>query len=107
MSFTPKLKSDLPEGLSRKIAIEQEILDKSIGKTISKVKTAMRKTDPDLHESNVLMIEFTDGSILWIQTASNVNNVISKIGRSNNKIKPPEFHADLFYWWENNDKDES
>ena len=104
MSFTPKLERDLPEGLSRKIAIEQEIVDKAIGKTISKVETAMRKTDPDVHESNVLMIEFTDGSILWIQTASNVTNVISYIEHSKNKIKPPDFHADLFYWWENNDE---
>ncbi|MDE0635919.1 MAG: hypothetical protein OXI43_08755 [Candidatus Poribacteria bacterium] len=107
MSFTPKLDKNLPEGLSRKIAIEQGIVDKAIGKTISKVKAAMRKPNPGLHESNVLMIEFTDGSILWIQTASNVDNVISYIEHSKNKIKPPDFHADLFYSWENNDEDES
>lgn len=51
MSFTPKLKKNLPEGLSRKIAIEQKIVDKAIGKTISKVETSMRKTDPDVHEA--------------------------------------------------------
>lgn len=104
MSFTPKLKKNLPEGLSRKIAIEQKIVDKAIGKTISKVETSMRKTEPDVHESNVLMIEFTDGSILWIQTASNARNIISDIEHSKKKIKPPDFHADLFYWWENNDE---
>ncbi len=104
MSFIPKLENNLPEILSRKIEIEQEIVDKANGKTISKVQTGMRKTDPDLHESNVLSIEFTDGSTLWIQTASNVNNIIDTIENSNRKIKPSYFHADLFYCWEDNDK---
>ena len=64
MSFTPKLKRKIPDGLSERIALEQKIVDKAVGKTIVKVKASMRTTDPDVHDSGVLMMEFTDGSIL-------------------------------------------
>ena len=100
MSFVPKLRKDLPDGLSRKVAIEQEFVSRTIGKTIVNAQAFMRKIDPNVHESNVLKLEFNDGSILWIQTASNAINIISDFQQGKKNIKPSDFHADLFYWWE-------
>ena len=48
-----------------------------------------------LHQSEVLIIHFTDGSILGIDTGSNIGNLCSeKPG-----LQPNEFHVDLNLQW--------
>ena len=65
------------------------------GKTIERVEYGFRKPHPALHQSEVLIIHFTDGSILGIDTGSNIGNLCSeKPG-----LQPNEFHVDLNLQW--------
>lgn len=75
--------------------------EKMEGKTVKKVLCGMREDHIDLHQSQVLQLEFTDGSILHIETASNVQNVMQNVnsGRKSS-IKAPDFHADLWLTWD-------
>lgn len=48
-----------------------------------------------------IKIEFEDGSILHIQIALNVLNLIQDFEHENKKIfKPSDFQADMFFTWE-------
>lgn len=104
MSFIPKIAADTDP---RRLNFLKTRSEKMEGKTIKKVSCGMRQHDIDLHESEVLQIEFTDGSTLHIQTASNVQNIMSDVnsGRKSN-IEAPDFHADLFLSWEDPHSDE-
>ena len=74
--------------------------EEMIGKTVKKISCGMREDHIDLHQSQVLQLEFTDGSILYIETASNVQNVMGDVnfGRKSS-IEAPDFHADLWLTW--------
>ena len=77
------------------------------GKTVKKVSCGMREDNIDLHQSQVLQLEFTDGSILYIETASNVQNVMHDVNSERqSSIKAPDFHADLWLTWVDPDSDE-
>jgi len=64
------------------------------GKTIEKVWFGLREDYDQVHQSEVLFIQFTDGEILAIDTGSNALNVAHQA-----KIKPNEFHVDMNLTW--------
>ena len=101
MSFIPKIQKNIPDFISSRLKLSSERSEKMEGKTIKKVTVGFREQDKDMHESDVLKIEFKDGTILHIQTASNVLNLIADFehGKKRN-FKPNDFHADLFFTWE-------
>ena len=76
MSFIPKIDKNVPEYISKRLELSSAHAEKMKGKTVRKVTVGFREQDDDIHESDVLKIEFEDGSILHIQTASNVLNLI-------------------------------
>lgn len=104
MSFIPKIATNTNP---RELDFLKTRSEKMEGKTVKKVLCGRREHDIDLHQSEVLQIEFTDGSTLYIQTASNVQNIMSDVnsGRTS-KIEAPDFHADLFLSWEDPRSDE-
>ncbi|MDE0016807.1 MAG: hypothetical protein OXU51_11510 [Candidatus Poribacteria bacterium] len=101
MSFIPKIEKNVPEYISKRLEIYSERAEKMKGKTVRKVTVGFRERDDDMHESHVLKIEFEDGSILHIQTASNARNVIQDFEHDKKrKFKPSDFHVDMFFTWE-------
>lgn len=101
MSFIPKIDKNVPEYISKRLEISSKHAEKMKGKTVRKVTVGFRELDNDIHESDVLKIEFEDGSILHIQTASNVRNLIQDFEKKNKgDFKPSDFHADLIFTWE-------
>ena len=97
MSFIPKIAADTNPRFVEHLKNRSESM---IGKTVRNVSCGMREHSDDLHESHVLVIEFTDDSKLYIQTASNANNIVHdvKSGRGA-ELKESDFHADLFLTW--------
>ena len=97
MATLPKIAQDTNPDLLRHLA---EAAPKLIGKTIKNVTFGIREDNKNLHQSDVLLLEFTDGSILSIQTGSNAKNVAydanSPGGR---RIKPNDFHTDFVLIW--------
>lgn len=65
------------------------------GKTIDSVEFGFRESHPDVHESEAIIIHFTDGTIMGIRAGSNVTNLIS----SKNELKPNDFHVDFIIDW--------
>lgn len=66
-----------------------------VGKKIQKVDFGQRKFYKNVHESEALIITFTDGSMLGIDSGSNAVNVSGEKG----KIKPTDFHVDFSLSW--------
>ena len=97
MSFIPKIAKDTDPSLLRYLEGQAPKLE---GKTIKKVVVGIREHNEDSHESDVLQLEFTDGSTLFIQTGSNAQNVADDVnaGRMSN-MKPDAFHADFVLTW--------
>ncbi|MDE0635907.1 MAG: hypothetical protein OXI43_08695 [Candidatus Poribacteria bacterium] len=61
-----------------------------------------------MHESDVLKIDFEDGTILHIQTASNVRNIIADFEHQKKRnFKPNDFHADIILLGKNSSEDYS
>ena len=65
------------------------------GKTIEKVEFGFRKEIEGVHESEALIIYFTDGSIMSLQAGSNVGNLAS----NDNGLRPEDFHVDFIVHW--------
>lgn len=65
-----------------------------INKQIANVEFGSREYIEHVHESEVLIITFTDGSILGIDTGSNIQNIINQ-----SKLKPSDFHVDFNLSW--------
>lgn len=65
-----------------------------VGKTVEKVWFGLREDDEQLHQSEALFIQFSNGELLAIDTGSNVVNIADQA-----KIKPNEFHVDLNLTW--------
>ena len=103
MSFIPKIAQDTDPRWVEHLRKQSE---KMIGKTVKKVSCGMREHNNALHQSHVLVIEFTDSTILHIQTASNVQNIIQDVREGKSNLKAPDFHADLIPAWEGPDSDE-
>ena len=65
------------------------------GKTIERVEYGKRETFEEIHDSECLNIYFVDGSILQIDTGSNVNNLCS----DRSDLIQNEFHVDFILSW--------
>jgi hypothetical protein len=61
-----------------------------VGKTVASVEVGHRRTIPKVHESELIVIHFTDGTTLSIDTGSNAANISSK---------PEAFHTDFMLEW--------
>ncbi|WP_169981123.1 hypothetical protein [Tautonia rosea] len=70
-------------------------ITQAVGKTIEKVEFGYGERSEDTHLSEVIHLHFTDGSILGIQTGSNVWNVC----QDHDGMKPEEFHIDFELRW--------
>ena len=57
------------------------------GKTVKTVKFGIGEHHKKLHQSDVLLLEFTDGSILSIQTGSNTQEIVCMY--CHRKLGPP------------------
>lgn len=68
---------------------------KMVGKTVQRVECGIRLEIKDVHGSECLLIHFTDGTILGIETGSNAFNIAS----SRNDLTPEEFQADFMLTW--------
>jgi len=72
-----------------------------VGKTIDSVKIGFQEVSSKVHQTEMLVIVFTDGTQLAISTGSNVGNVMSKIERDKGKaLKAGDFHVDLDLTWQ-------
>jgi hypothetical protein len=65
------------------------------GKTIQKVDFGFREKGEGVHLSEVLIIYFTDGSIMGLNTGSNAANISS----GENGLRPEDFHVDFMVHW--------
>ncbi|MBF6612280.1 MAG: hypothetical protein IVW55_04050 [Chloroflexi bacterium] len=68
-----------------------------VGKTVERVEIGFRQSIPQVHESEALIMHFTDGSIMGIDTGSNVWNVCQD--HEDAGLKPQDFHVDLALRW--------
>jgi hypothetical protein len=65
------------------------------GKTVERVKCGVREKYENVHESQVLIIYFTDGSIIGIDTGSNIANLVD----DDNNLRPEDLLIDLDIHW--------
>jgi hypothetical protein len=65
------------------------------GKTIEKVEFGFRQEIEGLHNSEAIVLYCTDGSIMSIDTGSNVGDVV----RNETKLRPEDFHVDFWIEW--------
>lgn len=65
------------------------------GKTVQRVEFGSRKRIEGVHESEALIIYFTDGSIMSLETGSNVANLRS----DENGLRPEDVHVDFIVRW--------
>lgn len=66
-----------------------------IGKTVEKVEFGFREENECTHVSEALIIYFTDGSIMSLDTGSNVGNLTNE----ENRLNPESFHVDFIINW--------
>lgn len=64
-------------------------------KTIQKVEVGFREEIKGVHTSEALVIYFTDGSIMGLQTGSNVGNLAT----DENHLHPEDFNVDFAVNW--------
>lgn len=62
-----------------------------VGKTIVGVEFGVRKSAPKVHETEAVILHFTDGSSLGIETGSNAGNVADE----HEGLRPEAFHVDF------------
>jgi hypothetical protein len=65
------------------------------GKTVEKVEVGFREEIEGVHGSEAIIIYFTDGSIMSIDTGSNVGN----IANDENRLRPEDFQVDFMVNW--------
>jgi hypothetical protein len=65
------------------------------GKTIEKVESGFRERVTGVHQSEALIVYFTDGSIMSLEAGSNVGNLVN----DENHLRPEEFHVDFLVHW--------
>ncbi len=64
-----------------------------VGRTISKVEFGFRHDIKGVHESELLLVYFSDGSVMGIDTGSNAANLRDK------PSQPEDFHVDFRLHW--------
>jgi hypothetical protein len=62
-----------------------------VGKTVERVEFGFREELGGVHQSEALIVYFTDGSIVGIETGSNAANLCT----NENELRPEDFHADF------------
>jgi hypothetical protein len=65
------------------------------GKTVEIVEVGYREDREGVHGSEVVIIHFTDGSIMGLETGSNAGNIAS----NNNGLHPEDFHVNFRPQW--------
>lgn len=65
------------------------------GKTVERVEFGFRKKIGGVHESETLIVHFTDGSIMSLETGSNAGNLAG----DENRLRPEDFHVDFIVHW--------
>jgi hypothetical protein len=65
------------------------------GKTISNVEFGFRENISNVHQSELIIIHFADGSILSIETGSNAENLSNK----HSELAAEDFHVDFILHW--------
>jgi len=70
-----------------------------VGKKIKNVEFGHREPLQNVHESEALIITFTDGSILGIDTGSNAVNIEHDVAFFRKKVKAEDFHTDFMLHW--------
>lgn len=63
------------------------------GRTITKVEFGFREDIEGVHQSEALVVHFSDGSIMGIETGSNARNLSDK------PSQPEDFHVDFRMHW--------
>ena len=66
-----------------------------IGKTVERVEFGFREHHDGVQQSEAMILFFTDGSILGIDTGSNAGNIASQY----EGLRPEDFHADFMLYW--------
>ena len=66
-----------------------------VGKTIERVEFGFRREAEGAHQSEAIILYFTDGSIIGIDTGSNICNLASE----HEGLKPEDLHVDLNLQW--------
>jgi hypothetical protein len=66
-----------------------------MGKTVEKVEFGFREELKGVHQSEVLIIYFTDGSIMSLEAGSNIQNLLS----DEKRFQPEDFHVDFIVHW--------
>jgi len=66
-----------------------------VGKTVERVEFGFCEHREGVHESEGMILHFTDGSILGIDTGSNACNVADK----HEGLQPDDFHVDFMLKW--------
>jgi len=65
------------------------------GKTVDRVEYGFREDIAGVHQSELLILHFTDGSVASIDTGSNARNMADRPGA----FEPDEFHVDFHIHW--------
>jgi hypothetical protein len=65
------------------------------GKTVARVEYGFQKTYPRVHQSEAMILHFTDGSTLGIHTGSNAGN----LALDHEDLHPDDFHVDFILQW--------
>ena len=65
------------------------------GKTVERVEVGYREDREGVHGSEAIIIYFTDGSIMGLETGSNAQNVASR----NDGVRPEHFHVNFRPQW--------
>ncbi len=63
------------------------------GKTVEKVDVGFRQDIKDVHQSELIVVHFTDGSIMSINTVTNADHFDCE------KHSPEQFHVDFGVQW--------
>jgi hypothetical protein len=87
ITHRPELKDSFPISIIESVHMK--------GKTIERVEFGLREKYENVHESQVLIIYFTDGSIICIDTGSNIANLVG----DDDNLKPEDLHIDLDIHW--------
>lgn len=70
-------------------------LPRIVGKTVAKVEYGFQKAHPHVHQSEAMILHFTDGSTLGIHAGSNAGN----LAHDHEGLAPEEFHVDFILQW--------
>jgi hypothetical protein len=62
---------------------------------VERVEFGFRERHDGVHQSEAMILFFTDGSILGVDTGSNAGNIASKY----EGLRPDDFHADFMLYW--------